>query len=361
MASFKLGRIKGERGDSGAKGDRGDIGAKGEQGPVPVLTVESVQTVDSREDATVEINSADPLNPKLLFRIPKGLDGKDAFGDMAESIYDTEGKKTDIYKFADELFKKCLLKTGGVVSGKLMVSDAPANENCVRNIIFSSTLPESAAEGDVCFIVPKSSESTLDSSSTGSVLLIKEDDEEAEYIVAHKEYHKAGTVTLVRKHLVGYSEYFNYPVREGYGCSNIDLMLENVHTKLFPEFVQKQLVAVKIEGAYKRRCFLPSVSELSGIEYFKNNGIIAKTKEGLSKDYYMTRTLTEKKTVTSVSNKGELVPVSQTTKTYFRPIIVLPGGFKVDNFLHQGNAVMKPVSSAEARFFNNGEWKEFVI
>ena len=188
MASFKLGLIKGEKGDTGAKGEKGDTGATGGVGAIPVFEVDKVETVDPAFGASVEIDSSDIANPKLSFRIPKGVDGKDASGDMISAIYDPEGKKTDVYAFAENLFGNSLPKSGGVVHGKLSVGEAPSEENCVRNIRFSASLPKTAANGDICFVVPRDYDNTIYSQGIGSVLVLKEGDDEEEYVIAAKDY-----------------------------------------------------------------------------------------------------------------------------------------------------------------------------
>ena len=73
MASFNLGRIKGEKGDAGIPGERGTQGERGAQGAqgvsgfTPVFSVKEIITVEDNESARVEIESSDIKNPLLTF------------------------------------------------------------------------------------------------------------------------------------------------------------------------------------------------------------------------------------------------------------------------------------------------------
>ena len=96
MASFNLGRIKGDKGDKGdpgikgdkgEKGDRGERGERGSDAPIPVFSVGTTSTLPSSMEAYVEIKTEDSENYVLNFSIPKGKDGNDASGDMNKSVY----------------------------------------------------------------------------------------------------------------------------------------------------------------------------------------------------------------------------------------------------------------------------------
>ena len=82
MASFNLGRIKGDKGDkgdTGAKGDKGERGERGEKGsdaPIPVFTIGDTKTLPSSEEAYVELNTEDMLNPVLIFSVMTAWNGK---------------------------------------------------------------------------------------------------------------------------------------------------------------------------------------------------------------------------------------------------------------------------------------------
>ena len=359
MASFKLGCIKGEKGDRGDKGERGDRGERGDCGAVPVFEIKTVTTVSPEASATVEIDSTNAENPKLSFRIPRGKDGKDAMGDMITGIYDTEEKKTDIYKFAEALFENALSKSGGNVSGKLFVQESPENEPCVRNVLFSTSLPEKATEGDICFIVADDYENTIYSNGVGSVLLLPEGEDKCEYIVVAKDYHGKGSVTLMRKHLPEFTEYYNFSTRETYFCSNIDYFLESMFSRLYPDYIQKMMLVPSLYGFYRRRCFLPSCEELREMEYFKNNSIATTTDIGTHREY-MTRDLDGKRYVNTVNSLGQIISVSQSQKSSIRPMIVLDGSLIVSNSVHQGNAVVEPVTSMKGYYYSEGKWKELM-
>ena len=95
MASFNLGRVKGDKGDKGdtgakgergEKGEKGDTGARGIDGRTPVFAVGETVTISPEEEAHVELNSDDAENPVLSFYIPRGHDGRDAMGDMLSAV-----------------------------------------------------------------------------------------------------------------------------------------------------------------------------------------------------------------------------------------------------------------------------------
>lgn len=362
MASFKLGRIKGEKGDtgaSGAKGERGNTGERGDSGATPVFEIGGVETVASDASASVEIDASNPEIPKLYFRIPKGKDGKDAMGDMLSGIYDTEGRKTDVYKFAQTLFEGVLSKSGGTVSGKLLVQKSPTGESCVRNIIFATSLPEKASEGDICFITAEEYENTIYSNGVGSVLLLSEGGEKCEYIVAAKDYHGKNSVTLIRKHLPEFQEYYNFSARETYYCSNIDYFLETVYSRLYPEYIQKKMLAAEPQSFYKRHCFLPSCTELMEMEYFKNNPIETTTDIGILREY-MTRDIDARGCVSTVNILGKIISVEQYQKSSIRPMIVLDGSLIVRNSIHNGNAVTEPAEEVKGYYYSENKWKELI-
>ncbi len=363
MASFKLGCIKGEKGEKGldgAKGERGDTGERGTAGAIPVFEIENVESVSYAESASVEINVENPENPKLSFRIPRGKDGKDTMGDMVSGIYDTEGKKTDVYKFAEELFGKALLKSGGNVIGKLCVHTSPESESCVRNILFSTSLPENAENGDICFVVPEDDENTIYNNGVGSVLLIPEGDEKREYIVAAKDYHGEGNVTLIRKRMPEYTHYFNRSVIESYFYSDVDNMLETVYSRLFPDYIQKIMKAPIIANHRKRHCFLPSCQELGEMEYFINNPTPAQTDAGTNRAY-LTRDINDRRGVNTVNSSGKIVSVTQSTESGIRPIIVIDGSLVVRNCVHNDNAAVEAVQTNKCYYFINGKWKELML
>lgn len=360
MASFKLGCIvgeKGDRGDRGAKGERGEKGDRGDSGAIPVFEIADVETVAPGISASVEIDASDPEMPKLSFRIPRGKDGKDAMGDMLSGIYDSEGKKADIYKFAEALFEKALSKTGGGVTGKLFVHQSPENESCVRNILFAPSLPEKASEGDICFITAEEYENTIYNNGIGSILLIPEGEDKYEYIVAAKDYHGEGSVTLVRKNLVQFEGVYNFTVRDSYYCSNIDYFMESVFVRMYPDYIQKMMRATLLSDYHKRTCFIPSYEEIMNMEYFKNNPYGAVTDTGGYREY-MTRTLDNNKSVISVTALGEISAYMQSQKSGIRPVIVLEGSLLVRNCMHNGNAAVEVARSNRGYYYSEGKWKE---
>ncbi len=368
MASFNLGCIKGDKGDPGPKGERGDKGDKGEtglsgrDGITPVFSVNGVDTLDYSQEASVEIDASDPANPALYFKIPRGKDAIDKEGDMIAGIYDTKGRKTDFYEFAQTLFEKTLLKEGGSLLGKVYAWEAPLSENCVRNISFCATLPENAVIGDVCFAFSDNTAVKLGDCQEGSIIILEEAGEATEYILASKTIHGEGNVTLVRKYLTDKTEYYDFAKRGIYYGSDADMYLETVFAKLFTEGIQKKLVAAQLEESERRHCFLPSVEEYSAMEYFKEHGIVTSLKNGKYKEYYLTRSLTDSKRVFGANTSGYYSSVYQNVKCNLRPAIVLRGDIPVEKVDNNGEAGMRIVGEKTGIYIYADEgWKEFVF
>ncbi|MBQ3022745.1 MAG: hypothetical protein IJD91_05455 [Clostridia bacterium] len=368
MASFNLGRIKGDKGDkgdTGAKGDRGEKGEKGETGAsgidgrTPVFTVGETATIAPDEEAHVELDCSDIENPVLSFYIPRGRDGRDALGDMLATVYDAEGKKEDFYKYADNLFKDTLKITGGILTGSLSATEADGKTAVMRNISMRTSLPEEAVEGDICIITPNENSKKLGDCETGNTMLISENGNETEYIIVAKDYHKPNTVTLVRQRLPNLGVYFDYRGREDYLLSDMDMFLEVGYKEKFSEEIKKNLVTVALTTLLSRQCFLLSKEELENIEYFKTAENRA-AYSGTSKENYFTRSTVDDRAylVTSV---GSFALTSQKTKKLYRPAIVLPSSLEVENTI-KINTDIPAVKMAQTKkgvyAFLGGEWKE---
>lgn len=365
MASFNLGSIKGIKGDvgpKGDKGDKGDTGSRGERGTdgiTPVFSIGGVTLVDASLGANVEIDSSDVANPKLYFSIPKGRDGKDSLGDMCVSVYDTQGKKQDFYTYADDALGKALLKTGGNLLGKLSAYESESGDRCVRNIYFLDSLPETAANGDICFLRARESSGKLSEHSIGSELILTEDGVDCEYIVADKNFHTDNSVTLVRKYFTDFNENFDYNGRERYQMSDIDICLENFFWNLFSDYVKKQCMSVKIDYNYPRHCFLPSVGELTSMNYFKNYGLTTTTKDGLQREYWMTRDTGQTLNVFAVKKTGEIEAVEQNRMMAVRPMIILPSDLATENIMYGNSGAIRLTEEKTSMYlFENGQWKE---
>ena len=366
MASFNLGRIKGdkgEKGDTGAKGDtgekgeKGDTGEKGKDGITPVLSIGETQTLSPSEEAHVELDNTDAQNPVLSFYIPRGRDGRDALGDMLSAFYDTEGKKEDIYKYADSLFGACLKKEGGTLLGALKASGADGKEAVMRNISIRTSLPEDGVEGDICIIVESENAKKLGDCEIGSTMLIEEHEGSVEYIIVAKDYHSKDTVTLVRKGLASMRVYFDYFGREEYSRSDIDNLLEVSFKEKFSKELKKHLVCVPLNVTDSRHCFLLSLEELQKIEYFKTpeNRIASYS---TTKEEYFTRSTTSDK-VYVVTSTGSFALVPPNTAKNYRPAIVLTSSLAVENAVLGDVAAVKMASIKRGIYvFFGGEWKE---
>lgn len=353
MASFNLGRIKGEKGDQGERGAKGDTGAKGDKGEkgekgdrgtdaiTPVFQVGNVESVDYSQSAHVEINNENPALPVLSFYIPKGKDGKDAAGDMLGSVYDVQGKNEDVFMYAQRLSDECLKKSGGGLSGLLRAYESSPAQMCVRNICLCDVLPETAGEGDVCIVVGQNDSKTLKECTDGSILLLDEGGTETEYILTGKNYYAQNSVTLVRKKLSPYKTFFDKNMRGSYLLSDIDILLESVYSGMFAENVRKNLLPVKIEGEVMRHCFLMTNNEMNAMTYFADNGKKAQINTSTSTDVYMTRQLNNSNMVYSIDASGNLSVLSQGSESYFRPAIVLPDSIEIENIMYKSSVAAK--------------------
>lgn len=154
MPTIDLGRVVGPQGAQGPKGDAGPQGEAGPQGVpgtagiTPNIQVGTVTTLAAGSSATVTRQAGSPdAAPVFDFGIPEGADAVNP-GDMMKSVYDTAGKATDIFNYADTKMPK----TGGTFTGTVGgVSPTSGSTKGFRNIYFGSTAPASSlgANGDV--------------------------------------------------------------------------------------------------------------------------------------------------------------------------------------------------------------------
>ena len=365
MASFNLGRIKGDKGDTGPKGtqgekgDRGETGAKGSDGITPVFSVGGVETVDFSQSASVVIKNDNPANPKLFFHIPRGKNGIDAMGDMQKAVYDKEGRETDFYEFAQNLQGQCLLKSGGSLSGKLIASPSAYTQRCVRNVMVAQSLPDDCADGDICIITSSNIGVKIGEYIVGSTILLREDEKDERYIVVAKDYHGKDTVTLMRKYLLDEAECFDYNRRNRYVGSYIDLFLDAVFKKRFPDSFTKNLKSTDVGSMYKRQCFIPSREELEGMSYFSENDKLAYTIDSEIPRTYMTRTVGNSKNIYCVSDSGKYVLCDMTEPVYYRPFVVVPSDMIIINEVSDGETVSKFCgTSGSIYIYSGGEWRD---
>lgn len=368
MASFNLGRIKGDKGDKGEKGDRGERGErgdkgekgdKGECGTTPVFSVSETITVSCEEDGAVEIDNTEQENPKLTFFLPRGKNGKDGGGDMFAAMYDTEQKKCDVFKYADDLFEKTLRKSGGVMSGEISAYGTAAKKSCVRNISVSDNLPEEGKEGDICILVKKKSSKKLGDCNCGTVVVIPEEENKAEYIVVGKNHLTEGGITLMRRYLPAYKICYDYSARRGYILSDADMFFETVYKNFFPRNIRKNMLFAYVEDYVKRKCFILSYEEMEKAEYFKDHSKAASQSASTTPSDYLTRSVSKSQTVYVVNNGGTYSTYPKGEKCYFRPAIVLSENTEVENIVFEGQAAVCVTDFKEGIFVNeNGEWRE---
>lgn len=372
MGSFNLGRIKGEKGDRGETGPKGDTGAKGEKGDkgdngrdgcTPVFSVGEVTTLGDGENALVEIDTSDPANPVLTFRIPRGKDGNDAFGDMLKNVYDTNGVGADIFEYAKELFSGCLKTNGGTLSGGLTAAQSPLTERAVRNISISSALPETGVEGDIFILLVDKSTKTLGECNEGDSVIIKENDEDTVYIVAGINYHEENTVTLIRKDLYPSRCCYDYHKRDTYPMSDIDIYLESMLVSVYPQKVRDALVPVKHSDITYRHCFLLTKKDYTNMNYFSEikRRAAYRDRSGIS-DIHITANTGTSGNIIAVSTSGEFVSASTFSNEYFRPAIVLPSTLAVVNTELDSAPAVMPLSLCSGIYvFAGGEWMECAL
>ncbi len=139
MPTFDLGKVTGERGESGV---------------TPNIQVGKVTTLAAGSKATVTRQASSPdAAPVFDFGIPRGADATNT-GDMVQKVYDPQGMERDIFAYADAKMAKKGGRFTGVVSGV----SADVNEKSFRNIYFSKDAPPETLgeEGDI-FIQLKTS------------------------------------------------------------------------------------------------------------------------------------------------------------------------------------------------------------
>lgn len=364
MASFNLGKIKGDKGEKGdigpkgEKGEKGDRGEKGTDGNTPVFSIAQTQTLGSGEDAYVELDSTDIQNPVLKFFIPKGKDGNDAIGDMQSALYDKNDRKTDVYEFAENLFESTFKKEGGIFTGQVKAYISLPQDICVRNICISNSLPNSAQNGDICVLLKRESDITLADVDIGKILLIKEEDSYHEYIVVARDtYSEKGTV-LIRKNLLKDGVLYDKNNRSYYSQSDLDTFLNTIVFQLFDENVKSNMLSVSVEQNTTRRVFVPStvdISNLSGIEGATTKTIIDDGESAI----YWTRRREKDGYVFCVDADGYFVSLSANQTHYVRPMIVLSSDLQVQNVDVQGGIGYK-ISEEKSGIYNfkDGEWSE---
>ena len=366
MASFNLGRIKGDKGDkgdTGAKGDKGDRGERGERGSdaqTPVFTIGDTKTLPSSEEAYVELNTEDALNPVLNFSIPRGHDGKDADGDMKSAVYDSQGINQDIFAYAKNLADACIKKEGGRLSGALDAGENSLETPCVRNVSITTTLPESGANGDICIIVEEENGKKLGECAVGTSFLVTEGGTECEYIIVGKNFHGGNSVTLLRKHLTDIVLQLDTSARMSYVMSDTDVFLETMYINLFPERIRKLLILTNVENGFMRRCFPLAYTELYSMEYFSSTDLRCASKKGTStKGVYFTRSISDSNNAYGVSDVGNFTTLRKTAQYHLRPAIVLPYDTVVENTQYESSPAVKLYDATCGIYvFSDGKWKE---
>lgn len=369
MGSFNLGRVKGDKGDRGATGAKGDTGAKGEKGDkgdngrdglTPVFTVGGTATLTPGEKAYVEINTENPAEPVLYFRIPAGFDGKDAMGDMLSAVYDTEGVKADVYKYARDLFDGCLKVTGGTVGGALKTSETSLAEGAVRNISARKTFPETAAEGDFCIIMENSDSKKIGDCNEGDIFLIEESGEEKPYIVVAKDYHKEGSVTLLRQNLIDTKGKFSFTKRGYYPMCEADIFLEAMFKPILTEKIKENLIAAEVETETYRHCFILSKDEITKMNYLSTeSGRVARRENETYTERYITRSINSQGSIITVSGSGNFASAEYSAETFYRPAVVVKSDLKVINTSYKNEPAVKlDEIKCGLYVYIGGEWKE---
>ncbi len=364
MASFNLGKIKGDKGEKGdigpkgEKGEKGDRGERGTDGFTPVFSVAQAQSLPYDSEPYVELDSSDAQNPVLKFYIPRGKDGLDASGDMQSAQYDKNQRKTDIYEYADNLAEASFKKEGGAFIGQVKAYVSEPEDACVRNVSVAGALPINAKNGDVCILTKKKSDITLKDIEPGSTVLIKENGVLREYIVFSNNTRYSGKVELIRNNLLNDSVSYNKSNIKAYSQTDIDVFLNSVFINSLDERVRNKLCEVQVENNLSRRIFLASREEISGFASFKDNSFKAQTDSG-NGGVYWTRTPAGEITVYCYNIEGESTILTANEKYYVRPVIVLPCDTCVENS-DTGSGMGFKISEDKGGIyiFKNGEWSE---
>ncbi len=359
VASFNLGKIKGEKGErgiAGEKGERGDRGERGQSGYTPVFSVEETVTLNPEESAYVSLDSTDIQNPKIKFFIPKGKNGSDAHGDMQKNVYDPNGKSEDIYEFAQNCAKDKMSKTGGFFLGKVRAYNSN-EESCIRNISIGEGFPTEADNGDIHILESKKSDLKIGDLSVGSKISIKENGKSVPYILVHKNYHHEDSVVLVREKLFNANVVFDKQNKSSYHQSDADIYLNSVVLNSYDDAEKLQEVALENENI-KRKIFLMSKDEFNAFDYFKNNSKIAYDEKDNARAY-MLRTQYNESNIYVVNFDGQIISARAQYGSFVRPAIVLSGSLKVEN-VGYSDAFAYEISDEWAKIFvyQDGAWKE---
>lgn len=366
MASFNLGRIKGEKGEagiSGEKGEKGERGAEGAQGVsgfTPVFGIKEIITVDENQSARVELDTSNIKNPLLTFYIPKGADGKDAMGDMISSIYDSNGKKCDVFEYADLLFSSAMKKSGGEFSGKVKAYSTDLNELCVRNIVVAKSFPKNPLLGDICIVIKNESSITIGDQEIGTNLIVMENGIETPYIIVGKNFLGSGTVELIRKDILFEESFFDRTGNTDYPLSAADLFLETIYSKTLKKSFLDKLLDVAISNTEKRKILLPSSFDMVNLEYFTKNTKMAKKTDGKSSGYWIRGLYGSSNII--INSQGEIEPLYATEKCGYRPMVVLKSDTCVENTVFKSNhAVRLPEEKSGIYIFDGEVWKECIL
>ncbi|MBR1969596.1 MAG: collagen-like protein [Clostridia bacterium] len=366
MASFNLGRIKGEKGEAGSSGERGAQGERGVQGAqgvsgyTPVFSIKEIITVEDNENARVEIDSSNIKNPLLTFFIPKGEKGKDALGDMISSIYDSNEKKCDVFQYADSLFDNAMKKNGGEFTGKVKAYSVDEEELCVRNIAVAPSFPEDARIGDVFISTKKESSITLGEQETGTKLIVMENGVETPYIIVDKNYTGNGMVALLRNEILPEEVCFDRAGKTEYALSTADLFLESIYVSFLGKNLLNKIVKIDVKSTGKRRVFLPTSVELGEFEYFALNSKRAMVTGGTYSAYWTRGLYSSNNAI--INSQGELESVKATEKNGYRPMFVLSGDTLVENAEFNSDHAVKLCEEKNGIYIFDGEkWKECIL
>ncbi len=364
MASFNLGKIKGDKGEKGdigpkgEKGEKGDRGERGTDGFTPVFSIAQTQSLPYDSEPYVELDSTDAQNPVLRFHIPRGKDGNDASGDMQSTQYDKNQRKTDIFEYADKLSEDSFKKTGGTFIGQVRAYVSEPEDICVRNFSVAETLPTGAKNGDICVLVKKKSNITLKDIELGSTVLIKEDGALHEYIVFSNDTKYSGSTALLRKNLLNSSVVYEKDNTNVYSQSDVDIFLNSVFINSLDERIRNELKQVQVEPNMFRSVFIASREDINSFNYFENGSAKSQADNG-SGGVYWTRTRSGETGVYCYNTVGDSTVFNASGNYFVRPMIVLPCETYVENAdTSSGIGFKVPDNRGGIYIFKNGEWSE---
>ena len=191
--------------------------------------------------------------------------------------------------------------------------------------------------------------------------MIEENGTDTPYIICDKGYHGEGNVTLIRKYLVPCKCAFDRANYVSYAFSTSDVVLSTMFILNYSNYIKKSLLNIGIEANVSRKVFLPSLTEMNNLAYFKTNSKVAKISETLGGGLYLLRTpYGSGSSAYSVHDSADtFIATKANAENYLRPMIVLPEDMDISNIAVSDTAGYKISEKKTGIYvFNAGAWGE---